>query len=106
MWKNIVYGLSYYSLEPSNISLMYLLILICPPFLFCFYSDILHVDGKNVDAIYVRGMSLYYQDNVDKAFTHFQHVLKAAPDHRKALEIYKVLGECSHSFKCYTFIIQ
>lgn len=61
-------------------------------FLHFFYSDILHVDGKNVDAIYVRGMSLYYQDNVEKAFTHFQHVLKAAPDHRKALEIYKVQG--------------
>lgn len=54
------------------------------------FSDILHADNQNVDAIYVRGMSLYYQDNVDKAFTHFQHVLKAAPDHRKALEIYKV----------------
>ena len=52
-------------------------------------NDILHVDNKNVDAIYVRGMSLYYQDNVDKAFTHFQHVLKSAPDHKKALEIYK-----------------
>lgn len=48
------------------------------------------MDTKNVDAIYVRGMSLYYQDNVDKAFTHFQHVLKSAPDHKRALDIYKV----------------
>lgn len=52
-------------------------------------NDILHADAKNVDAVYVRGLSLYYQDNVDKAFTHFQHVLKAAPDHKKALDIYK-----------------
>ena len=28
----------------------------------------------NADAIYVRGLCLYYEDNVDKAFTHFQQV--------------------------------
>ncbi|XP_067007935.1 dnaJ homolog subfamily C member 7 isoform X2 [Anabrus simplex] len=52
-------------------------------------NDILHVDIQNPDAIYVRGMCLYYQDNVDRAFTHFQHVLRLSPDHHKAMEIYK-----------------
>jgi tetratricopeptide (TPR) repeat protein len=54
------------------------------------YSDILHVDKQNADAVYVRGMCLYYQDNVERAFSHFQHVLRLAPDHQKAMDIYKV----------------
>lgn len=54
------------------------------------FSDVLIIDKQNVEAIYVRGMCLYYQDNIDKAFTHFQQVLRLAPDHGKALEIYKV----------------
>ncbi|XP_048509911.1 dnaJ homolog subfamily C member 7 [Athalia rosae] len=52
-------------------------------------NDILHIDKQNVDAIYVRGMCLYYEDNVDRAFVHFQQVLRLAPDHSKALDIYK-----------------
>ena len=53
-------------------------------------NDILRLDNINVDAIYVRGLCLYNEDNVDKAFTHFQQVLRLAPDHVKAKEIYKV----------------
>ncbi|XP_069705184.1 dnaJ homolog subfamily C member 7 [Periplaneta americana] len=52
-------------------------------------NDILHVDKQNADAVYVRGMCLYYQDNVERAFSHFQHVLRLAPDHQKAMDIYK-----------------
>ncbi|XP_026667389.1 dnaJ homolog subfamily C member 7 isoform X2 [Ceratina calcarata] len=52
-------------------------------------NDIFHIHPKNVDAIYVRAVCLYFEDNIDKAFTHFQHVLKLAPDHTKALEMYK-----------------
>ncbi|KAL6447496.1 hypothetical protein ACFW04_000011 [Cataglyphis niger] len=52
-------------------------------------KDILHIDKQNADAIYIRGMCLYFQDDVDRAFTHFQQVLRLAPDHAKALEIYK-----------------
>jgi len=52
-------------------------------------NDILRLDSMNADAIYVRGLCLYYEDNVDKAFTHFQHVLRLAPDHQKAKDIYK-----------------
>jgi DnaJ family protein C protein 7 len=52
-------------------------------------NDILRLDNINADAIYVRGLCLYNEDNVDKAFTHFQQVLRLAPDHTKAKEIYK-----------------
>jgi len=52
-------------------------------------NDILRLDNINADAIYVRGLCLYNEDNVDKAFTHFQQVLRLAPDHVKAKEIYK-----------------
>ena len=44
----------------------------------------------NADAIYVRGLCLYHQDNIDKAFQHFQQVLRLAPDHKKARDIYRV----------------
>ncbi|XP_078621400.1 uncharacterized protein LOC144887857 isoform X1 [Branchiostoma floridae x Branchiostoma japonicum] len=47
-------------------------------------SNILHIDNMNVDAMYVRGLCLYYQDNLDKAFAHFQQVLRLSPDHEKA----------------------
>ena len=53
-------------------------------------NDLLRADHLNADAMYVRGLCLYYEDNVDKAFSHFQQVLKLAPDHTKAKEIYKV----------------
>lgn len=57
---------------------------------FRLFSDVIRKDGKNADAIYVRGMVLYYEDNIDKAFQHFQHVLRLAPDHVKAKLTYKV----------------
>lgn len=53
-------------------------------------NDVISVENQNADAILVRGMCLYYQDHVDKAFSHFQRVLKLAPDHQRAMEIYKV----------------
>ncbi|CAG5121036.1 unnamed protein product [Candidula unifasciata] len=52
-------------------------------------NDILQREGMNADALYVRGMCLYYQDNTEKAFQHFQEVLRRAPDHHKAKEIYR-----------------
>ena len=58
--------------------------------LLLFSSDILRLDGRNADAVYVRGLSLYYQDNVEKAFQHFKQCLQLAPDHTKARDIYRV----------------
>jgi len=52
-------------------------------------NDILRFDSRNADAIYVRGMALYYTDNVDKAFQHFQQVLVLNPDHERAKQVYK-----------------
>ncbi len=42
------------------------------------------------DAVYVRGLCLYREDNLEKALTHFQHVLRLEPDHARAKEGYKV----------------
>ena len=53
-------------------------------------NTVLQFDNLNADAIYVRGLCLYYEDNVDRAFSHFTQVLRFAPDHVKAKEIYKV----------------
>lgn len=52
-------------------------------------NDMLRLDGINADAMYVRGVCLYYQDQVDKAFQHFQQVLRLAPDHARAKDIYR-----------------
>lgn len=58
----------------------------------CHFSDILQREGMNADALYVRGMCLYYQDSTEKAFQHFQEVLRRAPDHHKAKDIYRVIN--------------
>ena len=55
-----------------------------------YFSDILRMDSMNADAVYVRGLCLYYQDQLDKAFQHFQQVLRLAPDHKKARDVYRV----------------
>ncbi len=53
-------------------------------------NDMLRLDNTNVEAMFVRGLCLYYEDHVDKAFTHFQQVLRLAPDHHKAKDAFKV----------------
>merc|ERR1719259_1037172 len=52
-------------------------------------NDILLNDKQQVDAMYVRGLCRYYQDNQDTAFQHFQQVLRMAPDHARARDTYK-----------------
>jgi len=52
-------------------------------------NSVLQSDNTNAEALYVRGLCLYYEDNVDAAFSHFTRVLRLAPDHQKAKEIYK-----------------
>lgn len=41
-------------------------------------------DSSSADAIFVRGLCLYYKDNLDKGLAHFQQVLALDPDHNKA----------------------
>ncbi|XP_076350616.1 dnaJ homolog subfamily C member 7-like isoform X3 [Tachypleus tridentatus] len=55
----------------------------------CISNDILHVDNSNVDALYISGMCLYYQDTLEKALNNLQKVLKLVPHYNKAEEIYK-----------------
>ncbi|KAF6036840.1 DNAJC7 [Bugula neritina] len=52
-------------------------------------NSVLAFDKRNADAIFVRALCLYYEDNIDKAQQHFKHVLKMNPDHEKARETFK-----------------
>lgn len=52
-------------------------------------NTILHIDKSNADAIYVRGICLYYEDNIESSTNHFMQVLRLAPDHKKAMNIFK-----------------
>lgn len=45
---------------------------------------IMKIDSTNCDAIYVRGLTLYYSDNLDKGILHFERSLQLDPDHKKA----------------------
>lgn len=45
---------------------------------------IMKIDSSNCDAIYVRGLTLYYSDNLDKGIMHFERTLQLDPDHKKA----------------------
>lgn len=42
------------------------------------------MDSTNGDALYVRGLCLYYEDCIDKAVQFFVQALRMAPDHEKA----------------------
>jgi DnaJ family protein C protein 7 len=64
-------------------------------------NDLLRNDNTNADAMFVRGLCLYYEDHVDKAFTHFQQVLRLAPDHGKARETYRVLFRTCHCYSVF-----
>ncbi|XP_037579976.1 dnaJ homolog subfamily C member 7 isoform X2 [Dermacentor silvarum] len=52
-------------------------------------NDIMRAEPTNADAMYVRGLCFYYEDNIEKALQHFQQVLRLAPDHPKASAAYK-----------------
>ncbi|XP_055849006.1 dnaJ homolog subfamily C member 7 isoform X3 [Episyrphus balteatus] len=41
-------------------------------------------DTTSADAIYVRGLCLYYSDNLEKGILHFERALQLDPDHQKA----------------------
>lgn len=52
-------------------------------------TGVLQIDKGNADAIYVRGLCLLYEDQIDSAFNHFTQVLRLAPDHAQAMGAYK-----------------
>ncbi|XP_053675830.1 dnaJ homolog subfamily C member 7 isoform X1 [Anopheles nili] len=45
---------------------------------------IMQMHSNNADAIYVRGLTLYYSDNLEKGLLHFERALMLDPDHKKA----------------------
>lgn len=45
---------------------------------------IMKIDSSNADAIYVRGLTLYYNDNLEKGIMHFERCITLDPDHKKA----------------------
>ena len=51
--------------------------------------DVLRLDSKNVDALFVRGLALFYSDQVDKALDHFKQALTLAPDHNNSMCYFK-----------------
>lgn len=44
----------------------------------------MQADSTSADAVYVRGLCLYYNDNLDKGLVHFQRALALDPDHANA----------------------
>lgn len=61
-------------------------------------SDILRMDATNADALYVRGLCLYYEDCIDKAVQFFVQALRMAPDHEKARLACRVKTDQNCSF--------
>jgi len=57
---------------------------------FDLFSDVLRNDKMNADAVFIRGLCLYYDDNIEKAVTFFTHALKLSPDHSEARSTLKV----------------
>ncbi|XP_037957972.1 dnaJ homolog subfamily C member 7 isoform X2 [Teleopsis dalmanni] len=45
------------------------------------------IDSSSADAIYVRGLCLYYTDALEKGILHFERALQLDPDHAKAKEM-------------------
>lgn len=56
---------------------------------------IMKIDSSNCDAIYVRGLTLYYSDNLEKGIMHFERTLVLDPDFKKA----KIMRTKSRSLK-------
>jgi len=52
-------------------------------------NEVLQSDTMNCDALFVRGLCLYYADNLEKAYQHFQQVLRLSPDHAKARDCFR-----------------
>ncbi|XP_055636030.1 dnaJ homolog subfamily C member 7 isoform X2 [Toxorhynchites rutilus septentrionalis] len=46
--------------------------------------SIMQSNSTNADAIYVRGLTLYYSDNLEKGLLHFERALQLDPDHKRA----------------------
>ncbi len=52
-------------------------------------NEILEFDQLNIEALYLSAFSLYYQDEIEQSFQHFQKLLRLCPDHSKANIVYQ-----------------
>ncbi|CAL8082067.1 unnamed protein product [Calicophoron daubneyi] len=50
---------------------------------------ILHTNEVSAELLYYRGLCLFYLDHLDKAMTHFQHVLRLNPDHVESQQAFR-----------------
>ncbi|EDW77862.1 uncharacterized protein Dwil_GK24713 [Drosophila willistoni] len=48
---------------------------------------VMKLDTTSADAIYVRGLCLYYTDNLEKGILHFERALQLDPDHFKSKQM-------------------
>ncbi|XP_030382781.1 dnaJ homolog subfamily C member 7 isoform X2 [Scaptodrosophila lebanonensis] len=48
---------------------------------------VMKLDSTSADAIYVRGLCLYYTDNLEKGILHFERALQLDPDHHKSKQM-------------------
>lgn len=66
------------------------------------------MDSTNGDALYVRGLCLYYEDCIDKAVQFFIQALRMAPDHEKArlaCRVSQLLLLINHRYLCFSLLI-
>jgi len=61
-------------------------------------DSIIRQDGFNSDAYFIRGLSYFYQDFLDKALAHFDQALRCEPEHKKCHE-YRKKVKSIKSFK-------
>jgi DnaJ family protein C protein 7 len=53
-------------------------------------NDLIRVNNNNSDAIYIKALCLYFQDDTSRAHQFLQRVLRNDPDHKKALKLIKI----------------
>ena len=56
-------------------------------------DTLFRADSRNTDILYVRGLCLYRQGNLDMALKHCQSVLASDPDHKAAMRLFKQIRQ-------------
>eukprot|EP01134_Creolimax_fragrantissima_P000388 CFRG0388T1 len=62
-------------------------------------AALLRENQTDAEAMYIRGLALYYQGNSDSALSHLVQCLKSYPDHAKAREFRKIIKQVDTSKK-------
>ena len=56
-------------------------------------DTLFRADSRNTDILYVRGLCLYRQGNLDMALKHMQSVLNSDPDYAAAMRLFKQIRQ-------------